>query len=292
MGSHVIRAACYEASVTLARLTDALNPAAASGKGLGAFNVFSIEHAEAYVAAAEDAGTPVVLQISQNAVRYHGTLTPIGLATLALARNSAVPVVVHLDHATEKHLVEEAIALGFGSVMFDASAMTYEENVVATTAVVEACHNGGLDVEAELGEIGGKDGVHAAGARTRPEEAEAFVRATGVDALGVAVGSSHAMTERRALLDLELIMALHATVPVPLVLHGSSGVPDQELVRAVEAGMTKINIATHLNAVFTDSVRATLAANPQLVDSRRYLGPARGAVSVEATRLLRLLSGL
>lgn len=150
----------------------------------------------------------------------------------------------------------------------------------------------GLDVEAELGEVGGKDGVHAAGARTRPQEAEAFVRATGVDALGVAVGSSHAMTERHVLLDLELIMALHASVPVPLVLHGSSGVPDQELVRAVEAGMTKINIATHLNAVFTDSIRATLAGNPQLVDSRRYLGPARDAVSVEATRLLRLLSGL
>ncbi len=277
--------------MTLARLSDLLVPAAASGKGLGAFNVFSIEHAEAFTAAAEVATTPVVLQISQNAVRYHGALAPIGLATLTLARSAAAPVVVHLDHATEKRLVEEAISLGFGSVMFDASAMAYEQNVAATAAIVEACHEGGLDVEAELGEIGGKDGVHAAGARTRPVEAKAFAQATGVDALAVAVGTSHAMTERKVSLDLELIKALRTAVPVPLVLHGSSGVPDHELIKAVEAGMTKINIATHLNHVFTDSVRATLAANPQMVDSRRYLGPARDALKDEATRLLLLLTG-
>ena len=277
--------------MTLARLSDLLVPAAASGKGLGAFNVFSIEHAEAFTAAADAAKTPVVLQISQNAVRYHGALAPIGLATLTLARSAAVPVVVHLDHATDERLVEEAISLGFGSVMFDASAMAYEQNVAATAAIVEACHEGGLDVEAELGEIGGKDGVHAAGARTRPVEAKAFVQSTGVDALAVAVGTSHAMTERNVSLDLELIKALRTAVPVPLVLHGSSGVPDHELIKAVEAGMTKINIATHLNHVFTDSVRATLAANPQMVDSRRYLGPARDALKDEATRLLLLLTG-
>ena len=276
--------------MSLAHLTDVLAPAATSAVGVGAFNVFSIEHAEAFTIAAEAAGTPVVLQISQNAVRYHGALAPIGLATLTLARSSAVPVVVHLDHATEKALVEKAIALGFGSVMFDASTMAYEDNVTATAAVVRQCHDGGLDVEAELGEIGGKDGVHAAGARTKPDEARAFVEATGVDALGVAVGTSHAMTERSVALDLELISALRNVVPVPLVLHGSSGVPDEELVRAVEAGMTKINIATHLNHVFTESIRATLAADPAMVDSRRYLGPARDAVAAEAERLLRLLA--
>jgi fructose-bisphosphate aldolase, class II len=278
--------------MTLARLTEVLAPAAASGTGLGAFNVFSIEHAEALTAAAETAGTPVVLQISQNAVRYHGALPPIGLATLALARNGAVPMVVHLDHATDPSLVDEAIELGFGSVMFDASSMPYAENVAATAEIVRRCHDRGLDVEAELGEIDGKNGVHSPGARTDPEEARAFVEATGVDALAAAVGTSHAMTERHVALDLELIRALRAAVPVPLVLHGSSGVPDQELVRAVEAGMTKINIATHLNQVFTNSVRETLAGNPAMVDSRRYLGPARDAVAVEAARLLRMFSDL
>jgi fructose-bisphosphate aldolase, class II len=283
---------CYEASVTLARLTDVMAPAAVPGTGLGAFNVFSIEHAEALTAAAETAGTPVVLQISQNAVRYHGSLAPIGLATLALARMATVPMVVHLDHATDGSLVEEAVELGFGSVMFDASAMPYSENVAATAAIVRRCHDAGLDVEAELGEVGGKDGVHGSGVRTRPDEAVAFVDATGVDALAVAVGSSHAMTERHIALDLELISALRSAVPVPLVLHGSSGVPDEELVRAVKAGMTKINIATHLNQVFTNSVRATLAANPSMVDSRHYLGPAREAVTIEAARLLRMFRDL
>jgi fructose-bisphosphate aldolase, class II len=278
--------------VTIARLTEVLAPAAASGVGLGAFNVFSIEHAEALTAAAEAAGTPVVLQISQNAVRYHGALGPIGLATLALARNGGVPIVVHLDHATDASLVDEAIDLGFGSVMFDASTMPYAENVAATAEIVRRCHDRGLDVEAELGEVGGKDGVHSPGARTEPEEARVFVEATGVDALGVAVGTSHAMTERHVALDLELISALSAAVPVPLVLHGSSGVPDQELVRAITAGMTKINIATHLNQVFTNSVREVLAANPAMVDSRRYLGPARDAVAVEAARLLRMFRDL
>ena len=278
--------------MTLARLTEVLAPAVASGVGLGAFNVFSIEHAEALTAAAEAAGTPVVLQISQNAVRYHGALAPIGLATLALARKGAVPMVVHLDHATDASLVDDAIELGFGSVMFDASTMPYKENVAATAEIVRRCHDRGLDVEAELGEIGGKDGVHAPGARTEPAEARAFVEATGLDALAVAVGTSHAMTERHVALDLELISALRAAVPVPLVLHGSSGVPDQELVRAVKAGMTKINIATHLNHVFTDAVREVLAANPAMVDSRRYLGPARDAVAVEAARLLRMFRDL
>ncbi len=278
--------------MTLARLSEVMVPAAVSGTGLGAFNVFSIEHAEALTAGAETAGTPVVLQISQNAVRYHGSLVPIGLATLALARMAIVPIVVHLDHATDQSLVAEAVELGFGSVMFDASAMPYTENVAATAAIVRRCHDAGLDVEAELGEIGGKDGVHGSGVRTRPDEAGAFVDATGVDALAVAVGSSHAMTERHAVLDLELISALRAAVPVPLVLHGSSGVPDEELVRAVKAGMTKINIATHLNQVFTNSVRGTLAASPSMVDSRRYLGPARDAVAAEAARLLLLFRDL
>jgi fructose-bisphosphate aldolase class II len=232
----------------------------------------------------------VVLQLSQNAVRYHGALGPIGLATLAIARSSRVPAAVHLDHADDLDLVDQAIELGFSSIMFDASRLPYAANVRATADVVDRGHRGGLAVEAELGEVGGKDGVHAPGARTQPGEARQFVAATGVDALAVAVGTSHAMAERRTAVDLDLISELRAAVPVPLVLHGSSGVSDDELRRAVRAGMTKINMATHLNHVFTDSVRATLASKPELIDSRRYLGPARDAMAAEVARLLELLS--
>ncbi|MBO0811479.1 MAG: class II fructose-bisphosphate aldolase, partial [Microlunatus sp.] len=221
----------------MASLTDLLTPAAQQRRGVGAFNVFSIEHAEAHVAGAEQAGSPVVLQLSENAVRYHRGLEPIALATLSIARSAQVPVVVHLDHATDDALVDQAIGLGFGSVMYDASRLDQDANVAATAAVVARCHAAGIDVEAELGEVGGKDGVHAPGARTEPGEAARFVAATGVDALAVAVGSSHAMTERTARLDLELISALREAVGVPLVLHGSSGVPDDEIVRAIAAGM-------------------------------------------------------
>jgi fructose-bisphosphate aldolase, class II len=173
--------------------------------------------------------------------------------------------------------------------MIDASALPYEENVATTAELTDWCRRRQVYVEAELGEVGGKDGVHAPGARTDPEEALAFVNATGVDALAVAVGSSHAMRERTAVLDKELIRSLRQRLPVPLVLHGSSGVPDEELRAAVAAGMTKINISTHLVSVFTGQVRRTLAEAPTLIDSRKYVGPARDAVSTEAERLLRLL---
>lgn len=268
-----------------------LAPARDSGRGVGAFNVVQLEHAEAFVAAAERVGTGVVLQVSQNAVRYHGALAPVGAACLALARAAAAPVAVHLDHADDRDLVAEAVDLGFTSVMYDGSALSYDENVTSTAEVVRAAHAAGVVVEAELGEVGGKDGVHAPGVRTDPGEAAAFVAATGVDALAVAVGSSHAMTTRTAALDLDLIGRLHEAVEVPLVLHGSSGVPDEELVRAVRAGMTKINVSTHLNGVFTRVVRERLGADPRLVDPRRYVGPARDAVADEVARLLRLLGG-
>jgi fructose-bisphosphate aldolase, class II len=266
---------------------------AATTRGVGAFNLIGIEHAEAIVAGAEAAGAPVVLQISENCVAYHGALEPIGLAALAIARSAAVPVVVHLDHATTHALVEAAAQLGIGSVMFDASALPHDANVAATAEIAAWCHDRGIWVEAELGEIGGKDGVHAAGARTKPAEAAGYVTATGADALAVAVGSSHAMLSRDAVLDLALIAEIHRAVPVPLVLHGSSGVPDEMLAAAVRAGMAKINIATQLSKVYTAAVRARLAADPALVDPRQYGAAGRDAVAAEVARLLTVLrSGL
>ncbi|GFE13021.1 fructose-bisphosphate aldolase [Streptomyces glebosus] len=257
--------------------------------GAAAFNVIHLETAEALVTAAERTGIPLILQISENCIRYHGSLLPITRATLALAEGSTARIAVHLDHITDADLVRQGITAGVGSVMVDASALPYEENVATTADLAAWCHERDAYVEAELGEVGGKDGVHAPGVRTDPDEALAFVRATGVDALAVAVGSSHAMQERTAVLDKDLITALHTALPVPLVLHGSSGVPDEELRRAIAAGMTKINISTHLVSVFTHSIRRTLGADPSLVDSRKYVKPAREAVAEEAARLLGVL---
>ncbi|MCW2862804.1 MAG: fbaA [Actinoallomurus sp.] len=266
-----------------------VDAARAQRRGAAAFNVIQLEHAQAIVAGAVRADAPVILQLSQNAIRYHGALRPIAAAARAVAELAETPVALHLDHATDAVLVHEAVALGFGSVMYDASALDYDDNVSATAEVARFCHDHEVWVEAELGEIGGKDGVHAPGARTDPAEAAAYVAATGVDGLAVAVGTSHAMLTRDATLDFALITALRDTVPVPLVLHGSSGVADADLTAAVDAGMTKINIATQLNKVFTSAVRDRLAADDRLVDTRKYLGAARDATAAEVARLLGVL---
>ena len=255
-----------------------------------AFNVLHLETAEALAAAAESAGSPLILGISENCIRYHGGLEPVTAATLAVANASSADLSVHLDHLTDPELVRRGVAAGVSSVMIDASALPYEENVAVTAELAAWCRQRGVFTEAELGEVGGKGGAHAPGVRTDPAQARAFVRDTGVDALAVAVGSSHAMTQRTAELDLILISRLRDALAVPLVLHGSSGVPDEEIRRAVAAGMTKINISTHLVSVFTSVVRDVLGADPDLVDSRTYLGPAREAVAQEASRLLRVLT--
>lgn len=270
---------------------DILGSARDRRRGVGAFNVIQLESAEAIISGAENVGLPVLLQISENCVRYHGALEPVAAATLAAARAARVPVGVHLDHAESTELVYEAVELGFTSVMFDGAKLDYDDNIRLTREVTHACHEKGVWVEAELGEVGGKDGAHAPGVRTDPAEAEKFVADTGVDALAVAVGSSHAMLSRDAALDFDLIARLHDAVPVPLVLHGSSGVSNAALTKAVKAGMTKINVSTHLNKVFTAAVREYLAANPSAVDTRKYLGAGREAMAAEVSALLRTISG-
>lgn len=257
-------------------------------RALVAFNAVQLELAEAIVEGAEDAGTPVVLQLSENAVKFHGALGPIGAAFLALARQAAVPVVVHLDHATDETLLDEALALGFTSVMYDGAHHDYADNAARTRGVVDRAHAVGVWVEAELGEIGGKNGAHAPGVRTDPAEAARFSDETRVDALAVAVGSEHAMRDRSASLDLGLIERIAASTGLPLVLHGSSGVADAAIVNAVAAGMRKINVGTHVGRVFTDAVHAALT-DESLIDPRRFLAPGRAAVGAEVERMLRVI---
>lgn len=272
-----------------------VSAAAADGRGVAAFNVITLEHAEAIAAGAERARVPAILQISENAVKFHGgRLSAIAAATAAVARASTAPLALHLDHVVSVDLLRAAADEGFGSVMFDASKLPYDENVKVTADAVRWGHERGIWVEAELGKVGGKDGeppldAHTPGVRTDPAEAGSYVAATGVDALAVAVGSSHAMTRRTATLDHALISRLRDAVPVPLVLHGSSGVPEDELRRAVAAGMVKINVGTALNTAFTGAVRAFLEANPATVDPRKYLVPAREAMTGTVAGFLRIL---
>lgn len=267
------------------------------GHGVAAFNVITLEHAEAIAAGAEATGAPAVLQISENAVRFHrGRLAPVAAATAAVARASSAQLSLHLDHVVSTDLLHSAHGLGFSSVMFDASKLSYADNVKATAEAARWAHEHAMWIEAELGKVGGKEGeapldAHAPGVRTDPVEAVAYVADTGVDALAVAVGSSHAMTERTAALDHELIGRLRAAVAVPLVLHGSSGVPDAELRQAVAAGMVKINVGTALNTAFTAAAREHLDAHPTVVDPRKYLAPGRDAMAATVRRFLEVVGG-
>lgn len=276
--------------MTLAHTGDLIGDAAGTGVGLAAFNVISLEQGEAIIEAAEDTGLPAVLQISENCIKFHGgRLTPLLSGLAVLAESSPARVSLHLDHIEDEEILEQATSSAITSVMVDASRLEYADNVAATRKAAHWAHSRGWHVEAELGEIGGKDGAHAPGVRTDPAEAARFAAATGVDSLAVAVGSSHAMTARTARLDHELIARIKAEVTVPLVLHGSSGVPDDELAMAVSSGMVKINLGTILNVAFTDAVRSALAAE-DIVDPRRYLAPARLETARVANRLLRVVS--
>ncbi|MFJ9722468.1 ketose-bisphosphate aldolase [Streptomyces sp. NPDC101209] len=270
--------------------------AAAAHSAVPSFNIITLEHVEAVVAGAEAAQAPVVLQVSENAVKFrYGRLLPLARAAVAVAEHAAVEVALHLDHVQSDDLLRQAADAGFSSVMYDAARLPYERNLAATRAAADWAHAQGLWIEAELGQVGGKAGqpaldAHAPGARTDPDQARAFVADSGVDALAVAVGSTHAMTTRTAALDHTLLKRLSAALDVPLVLHGSSGVPDDELVAAVAGGISKVNVGTALNIAMTGAIREFLAAHPEAVDSRKYLGVGREAMARTVTGIIRTLS--
>jgi fructose-bisphosphate aldolase, class II len=269
--------------------------AARDSTAVAAFNVITLEHAEAVIAAAATTGRPVILQISQNAVAFHdGDARPLTGACASLAERADVDVALHLDHVEGVDLLHAAVDAGFSSVMYDAGRLPHAENARRTREAAEWAHAAGLWVEAEIGYVGGKPdspvSAHAPGARTDPEEARRFVADTGVDALAVAVGSSHAMTSRSARLDHELIARLAAALDVPLVLHGSSGVPDDELAQAVRAGIRKVNIGTALGIAYTQAVRSRLGADAALVDPRKFLSSARSAMTQTAAALLAVVT--
>jgi fructose-bisphosphate aldolase class II len=276
--------------VTTAEL---VRDAGSRGGGVAAFNVITLEHAEGIVAGAQRSGRPVILQVSENTVKFHGgRIRPLAAALAALASEAEAQVGLHLDHAETADLWLEAATAGYSSIMVDCGSLPYEQNVAITANVTKLLHEQGLAVEAELGYVGGKHtqvaSAHEPGVRTDPQQATAFVAATGVDALAVAVGSSHAMTTQTAELDLDLIAALRGAVPVPLVLHGSSGVRDNTLRAAVRAGIVKVNIGTALNVAYTGALREALSDK---ADPRPPLNAARTAVADTVAHLLDVVGG-
>ncbi len=258
---------------------------------VGAFNANNLEQIQAIVAAAEEENSPVILQASQGAISYAG-LDVISAIVLSMAKNTKIPMSLHLDHGTSFEQNVKCLRAGFTSLMFDGSMLPFEENVATTKKLVEIARPCGVSVEGELGRIAGtEDGLTVSqveAAMTQPDQAAEFVKLTGVDALAVAVGSVHRMTVQEAVLDIPRIRAIRKTVNVPLVLHGSSGVTDDSIRGAIAEGICKINVATALNMVFTRGMASALKAKPDEVDPRKILGVSREEVKKVVRAKIRL----
>lgn len=247
---------------------------------IGAFNVENMEMVQAVVAAAEQLSSPVILQTTPGTLKYASP--ELFYANVAVAAQAAkVPIVMHLDHGSSFPLALRAFRAGYTSIMIDGSQKPFEENIALTKSVVDACHAGGIPVEAELGKVGGKeddlDGGEGNG-YTVPEEAAKFVEKTGVDFLAVAIGTAHGVYKGVPKLDLERISRIRELVAVPLVLHGTSGVPDETVRECIARGMCKVNYATDLRIAFTNGVREYLQNNPDAYDPKKYGAAGREKV--------------
>ena len=248
---------------------------------VGAFNVNNMEGIQAIIQAAEETNSPVILQASQGGLKYAGVDYIAELGKLA-ANKAKVPVALHLDHGTDFEQVMQCIRHGFSSVMIDGSRFPLEENIAFTKKVVEIAHMVGVTVEAELGKIGGTEDHITVSEKdatfTDPEEAKRFVEETGVDYLAIAVGTAHGVYKGVPKLDFERIEQIRNAIDVPLVLHGSSGVPYESLEKAIALGICKINIDTDIRASFAGTVKEYLLENPDQIDPRKILGPATEAM--------------
>lgn len=257
---------------------DILLHAQKNNYAVGAFNINNMEIIQAIASAAGDLKAPVIIQASQGGIKYAGIEYISTLGKMA-AEIVDVPVALHLDHGTDFDQVMLCLRHGFSSVMIDGSRFPLEENIAFTKRVVDIAHPLGVSVEAELGKIGGTEDNVVVDERdatfTDPDEAQRFVEETGVDSLAIAVGTAHGVYKGEPKIDFDRIKAIRSKVDVPLVLHGSSGVPYEALKKAISLGICKINIDTDLRISFTDGVREVLDNNPNEIDPRKLLGPAR-----------------
>lgn len=255
--------------------------AQAGGYAVGAFNVENMEMIQAVVAAAETMRAPVILQTTPSTIKYAG-LDYFYANVRVAAEKATVPVAIHLDHGDNFNLAMQALRAGYTSIMIDGSHETFAGNVAVSKAVAEACHPSGVTVEAELGKVGGKEDDLEVGSDnpyTDPQEAAEFVAAAGIDALAVAIGTAHGVYQGIPRLDLERLSQIRKTVSIPLVLHGTSGVPDDIVRQCIHRGICKVNYATDLRIAFSRGVKAALKEDPEMIDPKKY--NARGREEVK-----------
>jgi len=264
-----------------------LRKAQADGYAVGAFNAENMEMVQAIIAAAVAERAPVIIQTTPGTLKYAGPKCFAGLVS-RLADKAEVPVALHLDHGNSYELAEECAGEGYTSLMIDGSKLPYEENISLTRRV--AVMAGDIPVEAELGTVGGKeDGMEAKPQYTDPDQAADFVSRTGISSFAVAIGTAHGIYKGEPKLDLDRLAEVRARVDIPLVLHGTSGVPEDQVRACIARGICKVNYATELRQVFTAAVRRTLAELPDAYDPKKYLAEGRKAVQARVQELIRLL---
>jgi fructose-bisphosphate aldolase, class II len=271
--------------MTLQNVLPWIQRAQQEGWAVGAFNANTLEQVQSIALAAQAEAAPAIIQISHRALTHIGSGNEIqGLKYIAAigkiaAESVTAPVALHLDHGTEGEVIQ-AVALGFSSVMFDGDGLSFEENISITKRLCEMAHSVGVCMEAEVGEVpkpDGKEFDESAIDLTNPDEAFEFVKATGIDTLAVALGSVHGLKAKTVSLDLERLQAIRKQVSTPLVLHGSSGVSDNDIKQGVTMGLSKVNVATQLAQAFTGAIRDVLDKDGGLVDPRKYMSAGRNA---------------
>jgi len=271
--------------MTLVSSTNMLQTARANGFCIGAFNIHTLEMLQAVVEAAEEAQSPLILQSTVGTVKHLGPDYIVAAASTA-ARLSNVPIALHLDHCSDFAIIVQCIRAGYTSVMIDASHDPFDENVRMTAKVVEIAAAAGVNVEAELGKVGGvEDDIVVAdheALMADPEDCRRFVELTGVPTLAPAIGTAHGIYKGEPRIDFQRIQRIAELVSVPLVLHGGSGIPDEQVRRCVSLGMAKMNVATELRIIFSDAIKQVFHDNPDENDPRKYMVPAKQALKKAA----------
>jgi fructose-bisphosphate aldolase class II len=275
----------------LVSMKEMLIQAKEGGYAVGQFNINNLEYTQAILQAAEVGKSPVILGVSQGAGQYMGGYKLVVAMVKALMEEYevTVPVAIHLDHGTSFESCAKAIQAGFTSVMIDASHRSFEENVALTAKVVELAHIHGVSVEAELGTVGGQeDDIIGEGIiYADPQECLALVQQTGIDCLAPALGSVHGPYNGAPNLGFKEMKEISHLTGIPLVLHGGTGIPAQEIEKAISLGTSKINVNTENQMVSVKTVREILESQPDVYDPRKYLGPAREAIKETVIRKMR-----
>jgi fructose-bisphosphate aldolase, class II len=267
-----------------------------------AFNTSDLEMTQGIVRAAEAQKAPIIIQTSVGALEYAGIETLVGLIK-SVAHDAKVPIALHQDHCHDFELIKKLIALGYSSVMVDASHLPYEENLKLTKAVVAYAHKRGVWVQAELGRIlGNEDWQNVKSGEdlmTDPTQAADFVKETGIDTLAIAVGSVHGIPVDPRIkkilstlvehVDIERVKAIRKQIKIPLVMHGASGVPDPQIRAAIKHGVAVFNIDTDLRVAFNKALRENIKKYPQIYDPRKLFKPATDALQAMAEKKLKLM---